>query len=105
MPVRACRRDYGMKSLDRPTGKRMMAALLSPRPETQRRNHDASNDYRHGKHRFHVALLEPGYVDDAGAGLLLWRACRTQERAGDHDSKLCVDGLDYRLVVGVWILG
>ena len=30
---------------------------------------------------------------------------RPQERAGHNDPELCVDGVDDRFVVGVWILG
>ncbi len=35
-----------------------------------------------------AALFQSRHADDAGAGVLLWRPGRTQERAGQDDPKL-----------------
>src|SRR6202142_320953 len=54
---------------------------------------------RHRQHRLHARLHEPGHAHDARLGVLLRRAGRPQERAGDHDPELRLHGLDDRDLV------
>ena len=77
--------------------------VLLPHFFLERRNYYAKHRYR--EYRFYAALLEPRHADDAGAGLFLRGPCGAQKCAGHNDPELCVDGVDDRFVVGVWILG
>ncbi len=63
--------------------------------------------YAHAEHRYrqywlHAFVLQPGDAHDAGAGVFLRRAGEPEKRAGHHDSKLRIDGLDDRHLVAVW---
>src|SRR6185436_488284 len=49
---------------------------------------------RHGKHGVHAPLFESRDVHDSRACVLLRRPRRPEERAGDHDAELRLDGLD-----------
>ena len=61
--------------------------------------------YRHRKYGLYAALHQPRHADDAGTGLFLRGIGWPQKCAGHNDPELCVDGVDDRFVVGVWILG
>ncbi len=54
---------------------------------------------RHWQHGIHDFVHQPGDVDDARAGIFLWRARWTKKCSGHHDSEFCFDGLDDSAVV------
>src|ERR1700693_69958 len=49
----------------------------------------------HRKYRIYVDLRQLGHANDSRAGFLLWRTCRTEKCAGDHDAELPVARVDH----------
>ena len=103
---RAARECSATQPSSRPTLIGRDACLTQVSPVTilaaYRRTTNATS--RYWQYRLHAAVRQPGDVDDAGAGILLWRARRTKERARHHDAELRLDGLDHGVVVGLRIL-